>query len=236
MRYAIVADVHGNLPALEAVLDRLAQERYDRLLCLGDVVGYGAQPGECLERLDRLEAMHLQGNHEARLLDVPTPRFSPIAELAIEHARIALTHAQRIRIAEFPLQIRIERDLLCVHGSPDDRDEYLRNPDRMREVLDQLDTWLCVCGHTHVQFVFGPNSGETEPGRFPLRRDARYLINPGSVGQPRDGDPRAAFALLDLEQNWVELSRVPYDIERAAERIRAVGLPEALALRLAVGR
>lgn len=236
MRYAIVADVHGNLPALEAVLQALSAHRYDQLLSLGDVVGYGANPGACLDRLDSEGALHLQGNHEARLLELPTPRFSNAAEQAIEYSRGALSADQLRRFGEFPVQQQVGEDILCVHGSPDDRDEYLRHVERIREVLDQLDRWLCLCGHTHLQFVFGTQIGESEPGRYELDRSARYLINPGSVGQPRDGDRRAAFALLDTDENWVELCRIDYEIERAAAAILEAGLPESLAKRLAIGR
>jgi len=236
MRYAIVADVHGNLPALEAVLRAISDHRHDQLLCLGDVVGYGADPGACLDRLDAEGALHLQGNHEARLLELPTPRFSSAAEQAIGYSRSILTADQLRRFGEFPEQQLVGEDILCVHGSPDDRDEYLRHVERIREVLAHLERWICLCGHTHLQFVFGDQLGESEPGRYDLDRNSRYLINPGSVGQPRDGDRRAAWALLDTDEAWVELFRAEYDIDKAATAILEAGLPDSLAKRLSIGR
>lgn len=237
MRYALIADIHSNLHALEAVLEAVESGGgCDHYLCLGDVVGYGAQPGACIDRLDGLPITHIQGNHEARLLELETPQFSAIAETAIEHNRSVLDERQLEILRAFRPQERPDPQLLLVHGSPQDRDEYVRSIDRMKEIVRDLRGWICLCGHTHVQFVFDGLNANNEAAEHSLRRESRYLINPGSVGQPRDGDARAAYAILDTDAQTLALHRVEYDVEGAQQEILSAGLPEPLARRLALGR
>jgi diadenosine tetraphosphatase ApaH/serine/threonine PP2A family protein phosphatase len=236
LRYALLADIHSNLHALDAVLEAIESEGCDHYLSLGDVVGYGAHPDACIERLGGLPITHVQGNHEARLLELATPQFSEIAEAAIVYNRQILSEAQLEFLRGFRPQERPEEQLLLVHGSPDDRDEYVRGLDRMKQIVADLEGWLCFCGHTHIQFIFDGEGARNETIDHVLQRERRYLINPGSVGQPRDGDPRAAFGILDMDEGTLGLHRVAYDIEGAQEAILQAGLPEPLARRLSLGR
>ncbi len=239
MRLGILTDIHANVPALEAVLEDLRAQQFDQLVSLGDVVGYGPDPHGCLNILADLPIEHLQGNHEARLLDLPTGRFNTMAETAIEFNRAQLSDDEMKFIADFPPQRSIGKDVLAVHGSPYDRDEYILGLDQMHAAIESLaesDHWICVCGHTHQQYVFDGERAKAGPLTVELSREKRYLINAGSVGQPRDGDPRAAYALIDLESGQLDLRRVEYDVERAAGFILDAGLPEYLARRLRVGK
>jgi diadenosine tetraphosphatase ApaH/serine/threonine PP2A family protein phosphatase len=231
----LLADIHGNLTALDAVLAHADGERIDRWICLGDVVGYGPDPGPCIDRLRELGAMTLQGNHEAALLELPTGRFNRAAQAAIEYSRSMLDEAQLEFVRGLDSRALINDDVLCVHGSPDDRDEYVLMRYQMIVALHEQGSWICCCGHTHQQFVFDGTSLVNGPHELTLRRESQYLINPGSVGQPRDGDPRAAYAVLDLGLGQAIQSRVEYDIGQVIERIAEAGLPSYLGDRLRVG-
>jgi predicted phosphodiesterase len=237
MRLCILADIHANLAALEAVLADARKRRPDRYICLGDVVGYGPNPAECLQALRDLDAEVVQGNHEAGLLgELSTERFNAFALLALQHNRAILSPADLDYIAGFRTRVEVEGKALFIHGSPDDRDEYVFSEERMQEVVAAQPMWISACGHTHFQYVF---DGEiVEPGplaAYALRQECRYLFNPGSVGQPRDRDPRAAYAILDLQQNELALVRVEYDIWLTHERMKAAGLPAYLGDRLLRG-
>ena len=236
MRIAIIADIHSNLPALRAVLDVVNTSPVDHYLCLGDVVGYGPDPKGCIELLEGLSITHIQGNHEARLLDEPTGRFNVVAEAAIEYTKQALADPEMAFLRTFPEQTLFRDDILCVHGSPFDRDEYVMTQAQMKAVLDYIDSWLCFCGHTHQQYLFDGDGIRIGPIETVLSRDKKYLINPGSVGQPRDGDSRAAFATLDTDTGALHMQRVEYDIQDTASRIHQAGLPEYLADRLFAGK
>jgi diadenosine tetraphosphatase ApaH/serine/threonine PP2A family protein phosphatase len=236
MRVAVIADIHGNLAALEATLGKIEEQKIDRIVSLGDIVGYGPDPGACIRRLRDLPVEHIQGNHEARLLDLPTGRFNLMAEAAIQYAKSVLGPEDTEFLRSFPKQARIGDHILAVHGSPFDRDEYVLSLGQMKAVLDEIDTWVCMCGHTHQQYVFDGDIVQMGPLELDLDPERRFLVNPGSVGQPRDGDPRAAYGLLDVETGHLVLDRVAYDVEDTAERIQRAGLPEYLATRLLIGR
>jgi diadenosine tetraphosphatase ApaH/serine/threonine PP2A family protein phosphatase len=236
VRYALLADIHSNLHALDAVLEAVEAEGCDHYLCLGDVVGYGAGPAACIDRLAGLSITHVQGNHEARLLQLDTPQFSAFAETAILHNRDALGEEHLEFLRGFRAQERPDERLLLVHGSPADRDEYVRSLDRMKQIVAEQEAWICLCGHTHIQFIFDGEGAWNELADHPLRPERRYLVNPGSVGQPRDGDARAAYGILDLDESYLALRRVEYDIDGAQKAILQAGLPEPLARRLALGR
>lgn len=236
MRIGILADIHANIVALEAVLDHAQSQNVERWICLGDVVGYGPEPGPCLERVRSLGCECVQGNHEAALLDLPTGHFNHIAAEAIEYSRQKLgpDHVECIR--SFAAQIRLENSLLCVHGSPFDRDEYIFMRGQMRSALDYEEIWLIACGHTHQQYVFDGDLARAGAGEHTLDPARRYLLNPGSVGQPRDGDRRAAYMVLDPQERQLSMLRVDYDVEQVSQSIRDAGLPVYLAERLLVGR
>ncbi|MBN1425298.1 metallophosphoesterase family protein [Candidatus Fermentibacteria bacterium] len=241
MTTAVLSDVHGNLEALDAVLAEIASLDIERLLVCGDVVGYGANPTECLDRLLDRHPVMVAGNHDwAAVGKLPTESFSDDAAAAVLWTSSRLDEPHRQALRTLPLEYRDEI-LLAVHSSPCAPSEwsYLVEIDDVRRAIETSDRPLCFVGHSHVPFVYGRGEGQEvfdrRPGRYPLRPGWRYLVNVGSVGQPRDGDPRASFALLHGESKTVELVRTPYDIRAAQEKIHAAALPEFLAWRLRWG-
>jgi len=248
VRYLILSDLHANWQALEAVL-RTAAGHYDRVLCLGDLVGYGGDPNQVVDWAREHCAFVVRGNHDKASTGVDQEElewFNPVARQAALWTYASLTPENAAYVSNLP-QGPLEVDgFQLVHGSPFDEDEYVLNPDEAGQAFGYLQTRLAFFGHTHVQGGFIWNHSRVEMiARMPLRHDQHtleidpecaYLINPGSVGQPRDGDPRAAFVIYDSETRAVTFFRLPYDIGRAQERIREAGLPPILADRLSVGR
>lgn len=210
----------------------------DVYLCLGDVVGYGPEPGECVDALRSLGALCVQGNHEAALLGLPVQGgFSESAQQTLEYARNVLQADQRSYLQTARASISLEGRVLAVHGSPQDRDEYVQSDLRRQQVIDLAGHPLCACGHTHEQFLYGSGRRWHEAGiLYELARQERYLVNPGSVGQPRDGDSRAAYAFVDSDCWTIALLRVRYDVERTVRRILEAGLPLRYGERLRRGR
>jgi predicted phosphodiesterase len=251
VRILLLSDIHANLEALEACLD--AAPAHDTVVNLGDVVGYGASPNEVIERSRELGNIFVRGNHDRAVAGLTDLRdFNPVAGLAALWTREQLTteHMEWLRaLPQGPLQIAALPDAQLVHGSPLDEDEYVVTLQDAVEPLLLSSVHLILFGHTHLQGTFwadGPRGDTSRPlyksvGRsealdFPLKEGVRYLINPGSVGQPRDGDWRAAFALLDTETRVLTYCRTPYNLKAAQERILAANLPQRLATRLAAGR
>ncbi len=240
MRYAIVSDVHGNLEALRAVLADAAP-RTDGVVCLGDSVGYGADPAACLELLDRRARAIVAGNHEhgvAGLLGLEW--FNRWARAAAEWTRERLDDDHRAWLAALPL-VHLLEDATLVHASPVEPDEwdYLVGPDDGLAAFPHFATRWCFVGHSHVPAAWslGSSGPEFEPRPTVVLAEAgrRYIVNVGSVGQPRDRDPRAAYGVWDVEAGRVEIRRVPYELEAARAKIVAAGLPRFLADRLAAG-
>jgi diadenosine tetraphosphatase ApaH/serine/threonine PP2A family protein phosphatase len=240
VRYAVLSDVHANLEALEAVLTDAAP-RADGVLCLGDVVGYGADPEACVELLATRGQVLVAGNHEhgvAGLLDLDW--FNPWARTAAEWTRERLDDAHRAWLGALPLTAEVG-DATLVHASPDRPDEweYLMSAEDGFAVFGAFATRLCFVGHSHLPGVWslGSSGPAFEPGSVEIALEAgrRYLVNVGSVGQPRDRDPRAAYALWDLDRGVVAIRRVAYDVGAALAKILASGLPRFLADRLALG-
>ncbi len=247
MRLLVLSDIHANLTALDAALAAVTGS-WDRVVCLGDVVGYGPDPNEVTTRIRELGATTIRGNHDKAVTDLMgTDDFNPVARAAVLWSRAQLSNENLDWLANLP-QGPLESDgVVLVHGAFQDEDEYVFTPAQALEGL--LDSTLPVTfyGHTHHQGGFSyqdtildvlqlhPREDE-ERSALHLEADKRYLLNPGSIGQPRDGDPRAGFAIADLQHEIVEFWRVPYDIENVQERMRAAKLPEPLALRLTVGR
>jgi diadenosine tetraphosphatase ApaH/serine/threonine PP2A family protein phosphatase len=248
MRYLILSDLHANLDALEAVL--AAAPAADRLLILGDIVGYGAEPNAVIARVQGLGAAAvIRGNHDKVAAGIDSPdAFNPAALQAAGWTFNTLTIPNREwlkTLARGPLAI--DEVLEICHGSPDDEDEYLFSVVEALPTFAAMNRPVCFFGHTHVAVAYSTcdKRGEIEVVEPDLVSDRtviaiqsrrKYLINPGAVGQPRDGDPRAAYAIFDTDSLTVELRRVPYDIPRAQARIRAAGLPDVLARRLGLGR
>lgn len=244
MPFLILSDIHASLEALEAVLND-ARGRYDGILCLGDLVGYGADPNAVVDWTRENVAVVIRGNHDrASAAEDPSgfdtiETFNPTAKISAYWTRSALLPENRLYLEALPRGPLFYHGVDLVHGSPDDEDEYVITIADAGPVLAALETSLTFFGHTHKQGGFWRKNGmmgPLSPGRtLDLRPDDFYLINPGSVGQPRDGDPRAAYALYSPEERTVEFRRVAYDVDRAAAKIRAAGLPDFLAARLHEG-
>lgn len=251
MRILVLSDIHGNLDALEACL--AAAGDYDALVNLGDIVGYGASPNEVIERSREVGKYFVRGNHDkasSGLMDLKD--FNPIAGLAALWTRDQLTpeNLSWLRsLPQGPVQIPGLAEVQFVHGSPIDEDEYLVTLHDALAPLSALPVAVTFFGHTHLQGAFSfkvaagdayrpayKTIGQSENVPLVMKRDFRYLVNPGSVGQPRDGDWRAAFASFDTDTWTVAFHRVPYNLKSAQDRIFAANLPQRLATRLAAGR
>jgi diadenosine tetraphosphatase ApaH/serine/threonine PP2A family protein phosphatase len=250
VRILILSDIHANLEALEACL--AAAPAYDSVWNLGDVVGYGANPNEVTVRSRQLGNIFVRGNHDKACSGVSSlDDFNPVAGLAVLWTRQRLTPENLNFLHDLPAgPLSPMERVQCVHGSPRDEDEYVLMRRDAYSILGQAGAPLIFFGHTHVQGGFWiDDESDQEGGLEPkyasprgkqeitveLNETARYMVNPGSVGQPRDGDPRAAFAFYDSEKRTVTFHRVPYDIAAAQEKIFAAGLPERLAIRLEEG-
>jgi len=251
LRLLVLSDIHANLEALEACLE--AAPEYDQIYNLGDIVGYGANPNEVTAHSRELGSIFVRGNHDKACSGVSSlDDFNPIAALAALWTQQQLTPEHLAFLRELPEgPLAPTESLQLVHGSPRDEDEYILMASDAYAVLAQASVPLIFFGHTHVQrcFVLEPDTStgkslvpaqrsakEKQAIKIDLKPGTRYMVNPGSVGQPRDNDPRAAFMLYDEAENSVTLHRVPYDIQRAQQKIMAAGLPERLAQRLAEGR
>lgn len=239
MPYLILSDIHANLEALEAVL-RDASGRYDQMLCLGDLVDYGGDPNAIVEWARANLRVIIRGNHDKACCgEDPLENYNAAARASAMWTRTMLApdHVAYLeRLARGPLRYE---NFDLVHGSPADEDEYLVTVADAEGAWDAIGAPLTFFGHTHLQggFLF-TRSGVTripKGGFLELEPDHYYLINPGSVGQPRDGDPRAAYALYTPAAHTIEYRRVAYDVEKAAGKIQAAGLPQQLAARLFVG-
>jgi diadenosine tetraphosphatase ApaH/serine/threonine PP2A family protein phosphatase len=245
VRYLVLADVHANIDALEAVLAEAARATYDHVLLLGDLVGYGGEPNAVVDRIRSLSPMTaVRGNHDrvaAGLAD--TEGFNPLAKDAAEWTLHAVSATNRAFLAAMPLgPLAVDALIEICHGAPFDEDAYVVDSLDALKAMTESRRPVCVYGHTHIPMAMALigkdfRYEDVEPGRaLILDPDGRYVINAGSVGQPRDGDPRAAWAVIDTAARCVEFHRTPYDIAAAQERIRRAGLPDSLALRLASGR
>lgn len=240
MRLAVLSDVHSNLAALEAVRDDMPE--VDEVWVLGDVVGYGPQPNEVIRLLQQMGARTVLGNHDGAAIGAVDARdFNPDAAEAIAWTAGAIDPNARAYLSALP-EVRCEGDLTAVHGSPRDPIwEYIVSPQVAASNLDAFQSRHCLFGHTHLPVIFRVDDGRMDvvPATpdSPVPIDAgRTLINPGSVGQPRDGNPQAAYLLLETERQLAEFRRVAYDIGRTQRLMREVGLPPRLAERLSYGR
>ena len=246
MRYLVLSDIHSNLQALEAVA-AAAAGRYEQALCCGDLVGYGAEPNPVVDWIRTHCATVIRGNHDhAWTAEEDLGWFNPVARHAALWTGQALTPENAAYVTALPNGPVLVEDFHLIHGTPYDEDEYMMSAEDAAIAFEYMQTRVAFFGHTHVQGGFVWNHGRVETispllqERFPavmtLDPDCGYLINPGSVGQPRDGDPRAAYLIYDTAAQAVEYCRVGYDVVMAQRRIREANLPPILADRLSEGR
>jgi diadenosine tetraphosphatase ApaH/serine/threonine PP2A family protein phosphatase len=240
MRIAVLSDIHANLAALDAV--RADLPAVDEVWVLGDIVGYGPQPNEVIAALQEMGARSVLGNHDgAAIGTVDASWFNPDAARAIEWTAEVVDENSRAYLATLP-EVRVEGELTAVHGSPRDPIwEYITGSGVAAANLPAFDTRVCLHGHTHVPIVFRADDGHVGPVAATLGdpvsiRAGRSLVNPGSVGQPRDGNPLSSYLVLDTEADSVEFRRVAYDIGVTQELMRQAGLPPRLVERLSYGR
>lgn len=247
MRYLVISDIHANLEAFETVLAEAKSIGYDKVLLLGDLVGYGADPNIICERVRDLKPDALiRGNHDKVGSGVESPEgFNAVARNAIKWTYETLTKENRDWLAALPAGPMIVDDTIEIcHGTPFDEDAYVFDDLDALRAMHAARRPLCLFGHTHVQVghflsrdQFGVATADDQrPLTIALDEANRYLVNPGSVGQPRDGDPRAGFGIVDIDAREMTIYRVEYPIAKAQARIMEEGLPDVLAQRLALGR
>ena len=251
-RYAIISDIHGNLHAMQAVLRRIGKLNVNGVICLGDIVGYGPFPGECLDLAVRSCSVIIQGNHDLGAVDPAVGGdFNYAAKAALDWTRQKLGPLHLNALCRLPHSAFIEKNVQCVHDNPaPGPSDYVNGPEVAAVALAHAERPICLIGHTHVPMVYSaPESALKStmslchvtaiiPGdgtALKLDPSRRYICNPGSVGQPRDADPRASFALLDLAERTFTVLREEYDIDAAQMATQRAGLPFVLAERLAIG-
>jgi predicted phosphodiesterase len=246
VRYLILSDIHANLDALDAVLAD-ASGAWDQMLVLGDLVGYGAEPNEVMDRIHGLKpAAVIRGNHDKAACGIDDgSQFNHVARLAAMWTGDRLTDANRDYLRNLPMgPVQIDALLEICHGAPFDEDQYIFDATDARQALQTAKRPLCLFGHTHLPVMFRV-LGDAFEGAPPdpdietllaIEPNGQYLVNVGSVGQPRDGDPRAGYGILDTDARELRLRRVVYPIESAQRKVLAAGLPASLANRLALGR
>lgn len=218
---ALISDVHGNLPALEAVLKKIDAYKPDQLICLGDLVGYGPFPSECIDILKDRNIPTVMGNHDAGVSGRLTIKHfrNPNRKL-IQQTQKLLTNEQLDWLRELPVTLKENNKWLAVHATPVDplKWGYVDSAIKARKILTTIDTQLCFVGHTHIPFVVS-----SQIGIHGFIRDHKYLINPGSVGQSRDEDFRASFCLIDTEKWEIKMERVAYNIENVLTGLTDLG-------------
>lgn len=249
MKIAFLGDIHANLEALEAVLQAAGQLGADRYVCIGDIVGYNPNPSECIRIIRSLEPLCVvKGNHdEYASCDMPLTAFNPAATAAVEWTRRHLSREERRWLNELPFKSDVYTPTIpparftAVHSTLDSPQSWGYILDRYSAAASLQYQWmpLCFVGHTHAPIAFVKSQSEITGGEYSaieIADDCKYLINVGSVGQPRDRDPRAAFVIYDVDARLVTLHRVEYDLARTQRKIREAGLPERCAERLALGQ
>lgn len=239
-RYAILGDIHSNLESLTVVVEDALKSDVDTFICVGDIVGYNANPAECLEKIRELACTVVRGNHDHYCShDECLEDFHPLAANVIDWTRRQLSREQVAFLRDLKLSLRVD-GFTIVHSTLD-------MPEKWGYVFDTLEadahfnyqtTSLCFHGHTHVPTVFEKvgRVSRNDTKKLKLALGRKYFVNVGSVGQPRDGDPRASYVIYDMEQKELEFRRLEYDVKVTQEKIRKVGLPERLAKRLEIGK
>jgi diadenosine tetraphosphatase ApaH/serine/threonine PP2A family protein phosphatase len=243
MRYVLISDIHGNLEALQAVLSFSSNLEPFQLYCLGDTVGYGADPGECFEIMQREANLILAGNHDLAVAGIIGGKdFNPMAQAAADWTKDALTEEQLKDLSNLPL-VYIDGDYCFTHATPIDPMSfgYVRTLEDVAEVLSAIGQRFCFVGHTHLPALvrMDEKKGKLEivhENQVRIEDGFRYFVNVGSIGQPRDSNPDACMVILDEEAETLEFLRVPYDISASQNKILSEGLPSYLAERLMLAR
>jgi predicted phosphodiesterase len=241
LRIAFFSDVHSNLEALTAVQKEIRKQAPDRLFFLGDAVGYGPDPNACVEKIFEMSDVVVAGNHDHAAVDrTEIDYFNLFALEAILWTRSVLSDANRERILSMPLTVQ-EEDLFLVHASPDRPEEwdYIVNERAAGNAFSFFEEKVCLYGHTHLPMAFEDNGNKVlwrQESRLTFQETFRYIVNVGSVGQPRDGNPDAAYVILDSREKSLSFHRVPYNYRVTQEKMRAAQLPSFLIERLEDGR
>lgn len=232
MKYAIISDIHSNLEALQKALSIIDGKKVDEIICLGDIVGYGAEPNACVDLVRSRCASVVLGNHDAAALNTALAYdFNAIARRAVYWTSEQLTAENMEYLASLPMTF-VKENALFVHSSPDSPEawDYIVDPDEASHALRSLKEQICFIGHTHVPGIYSVRGR----AKF-ITRDEKYIVNVGSIGQPRDGNPMLSFGIFDSTAWEFEIVRSEYDIQKAAEKIYAAKLPEELGNRLLYG-
>lgn len=242
MRYGIFSDVHSNLEALEAIIDAYKKERIDKYLCIGDIVGYAANPNECAEKIKTLAMVTVAGNHDQASVNLLSLEYFDLqAAEAIIWAKDNLSEESKYFLEPLKLVYKNE-DLTLVHGTLDDPQDfnYMTDDYAASKAFKLLETNVCFAGHTHHAEIFIRDKNNrihySNEKSVDINKQNKYIINVGSVGQPRDGNPNSAYCIYDADKKKVELKRVSYDIQVTAKKIYDAGLPKFLGDRLRIGR
>jgi predicted phosphodiesterase len=243
MRFAIISDVHSNLEALNSVLERIDSIGVDNIICLGDMVGYNADPDRCVELIRKRDIKSVLGNHDSRVCGFEEPDdFNPVARTALLWTRRNITDDNLEYLKTLPRRLTFNDDALAVHGWVNNTDMYiLSQSDAMTnfKLLEMEELYrLCFFGHTHIRVTYAMKemaTFSTMEESVRLLAETYYLINPGSVGQPRDYDPRASFLIYNTEEREVRFFRTDYDVDKCRSKIVKAGLPNSLAERLIIG-
>lgn len=245
MRALVLSDLHSNAEALRAVFSRVRRKKFDVVVCLGDFVGYGAEPNQVLDsmRKRKEKKLYIRGNHDRMVAGLEEgSAFNAAARVAAEWTRDHLSAPNRRFLEGLPLGPLQHGDVLLCHGSPDDEDEYVFHELHAARIFDSTDAPIVLYGHTHLPAIFSIDATGSVRGAlvhgeatFPLDGGRRFLINPGSVGQPRDRNPRASFAIVDTARMRAQFFRVSYNVLKTQRAIRKAGLPAILANRLKFG-
>lgn len=242
MKHAIISDIHGNLEALESVLSEIARRKVDSVLCLGDVVGYGPNPNECVALIMEKAEVILAGNHDyAPLGKIDLSYFNPWARSAIEWTRAKLNESSIEFLLDLPLKIEID-GFTIVHSTPfrpADWNYIITIGDAVKN-FPEFRSRVCFIGHSHVPMIVSLSEEEdcrvVKENPLKIKTGVRYIINVGSVGQPRDLNPLASFGIYDVRKNEYELCRVEYDVAKTQQKIKETSLPDFLAERLELGQ
>ena len=240
MKYGIISDIHGNQEALEAALQHLASRRVDELVCVGDMVGYGADPNACVNTIREITETIVAGNHDHAAVGLTSiDSFNEYAKEAVLWTGVVLSEENKQLIRTLPFSLTLG-DALVVHASPYEPEQwhYLFTEAELHMTFRHFSQQVCFIGHSHHPFLFREGGSFVTPQHdhlYPLPDGSRYIVNVGSVGQPRDHNPQLCCHIYDNEEQMIERIRLPYDIGRAQGKIRNAGLPEFLARRLAYG-